>query len=49
MCNYKIAYCFIRVKDIDSGLGVNIFKGNITNPAVAKISGFEFKALKTLL
>ncbi|MEN8304077.1 MAG: alanine dehydrogenase [Campylobacterota bacterium] len=38
------------IKDDSSlALGVNIFKGNITNSAVSKISGFEFKTLKTLL
>ena len=30
-------------------LGVNVFKGAVTNPAVAEALGLEFKALETLL
>ena len=35
--------------DPSLALGVNVFKGIVTNSAVAKNLGFEFKALETLL
>ena len=35
--------------DPSLGLGVNIFKGGVTNSAVAKIHNLEYKELKTLI
>ena len=35
--------------DLSLGLGVNVFKGNITNPAIAKTFNFKYEELNAVI